>query len=134
MKWNHSIQILNCYGRYLDRQSFWEVVEKENFLKDNNLVVVGDLNLTLSMREVWSSSERFDPLSSFFIDIFRNQNPMDVQLVVLGLTWTNKRIGYEGIAKRSDRFLCSGDFLNSLYKYISWILKHQISEHFPIVP
>jgi hypothetical protein len=46
--------------------SFWQPLEDSGFLKDEGLIIGGDLNLTLSSGEVWGARARLDPLSDYF--------------------------------------------------------------------
>lgn len=47
------IQILNIYGPYKDRLSFWSLVDDHHILSLDNLIVGRDLNFTLSPSETW---------------------------------------------------------------------------------
>jgi hypothetical protein len=48
-----SFDILNVYGPYLDRITYWEQLAVSEALSDPLLLINGDLNVTLSLREVW---------------------------------------------------------------------------------
>lgn len=100
LEWNKPIQVLNVYGPYQDRQSFWERVANDGLLPDEHLVIGGDINLTLSATEVWGGRASLDPLSYFFNELFIASNLTKIQQVVLRPTWTNESCGNEGIAKR----------------------------------
>ena len=67
----------------------------------------GDINLSLSEREVWGSSERVDSLGNFFYALIDSKYLIDVQPLKLEPTWRNNRSGEQAIAKRLDRFLIS---------------------------
>lgn len=45
------INILNVYGSYSDRHTFWTELENSGVLGISSLIVEGDLNLTLATRE-----------------------------------------------------------------------------------
>ena len=47
-----SLSLLNCYGPYANRESFWETVVQGGLLNLPNMVLAGDLNLTLNGFEV----------------------------------------------------------------------------------
>jgi hypothetical protein len=51
-----SLNVVNVYDPYFDRIPFWENLAYSGVLNDMNMVVSGDLNLTLSLREVWGQS------------------------------------------------------------------------------
>ena len=60
------LSILNCYGPYLNRDTFWSAVASAGLLSLPNLILAGDLNLTLNASEIWGSRAQLDPLGSFF--------------------------------------------------------------------
>ena len=43
-----SLSILNCYGPYLNRDVFWNATARGGLLSLPNLILPGDLNLTLN--------------------------------------------------------------------------------------
>ena len=47
------LSILNCYGPYLHREAFWNSVARGGLLSLPNLILAGDLNLTLNVSEIW---------------------------------------------------------------------------------
>ena len=47
------LDILNCYGPYRDRDIFWDKALRGGLLNSPNLIVGGDLNLTMSAFETW---------------------------------------------------------------------------------
>ena len=47
------LSILNCYGPYHNRDSFWNAVASGGLLSLPNLILAGDLNLTLNASEIW---------------------------------------------------------------------------------
>jgi hypothetical protein len=51
------MKLLNCYKPYKDKTSFWHLLEASSFLKEDNLIIGGDLNLTLSSGEIWGDRE-----------------------------------------------------------------------------
>ena len=55
-----SLSIMNCYGPYKERESFWDHLEPSGLLGINNLIVVDDLNLTLPPVEIWGNNARLD--------------------------------------------------------------------------
>ena len=50
--WKH-FMVLNIYGPFYDRKTFWERLEGSRALDLPDLIIGGDLNLTLSSNEVW---------------------------------------------------------------------------------
>jgi len=61
-----SFKLLNYYGPYNNREAFWEKLFESGILHEENLILGGDLNLTLSTQEVWGTSARMDQKDGFF--------------------------------------------------------------------
>jgi len=47
-----TVKILNCFGPYQDRLSFWKLLEESDFIREEGLIIGGNLNFTTSMREI----------------------------------------------------------------------------------
>jgi hypothetical protein len=60
------ITFLNCYGPCLERKLFWDKLVSRALLAHKNLIVVGDLNFTVSAGEVWGDTTRLDPIVGYF--------------------------------------------------------------------
>lgn len=101
----------------------WHNLAAKIFLMMKDVTIGGDLNLTLSLKEIWGSHGKLDSLSSHFTNLFRDNALVDVQLGVLGPMWTNGRSRNEALAKRMDQYVVSKVFLNSLNKFKSWTTK-----------
>ena len=108
------LSILNCYGPYLNRDSFWSAVASGGLLSLPNIILVGDLNLTLNASNIWGSRAQLDPLGPFFSKLFSDHHLVDVAPSCAGPTWRNGRIGEDGISKRLDCFLLSDQLISSL--------------------
>ena len=50
MGWDPHIDIINCYGTYVDRSLFYEKVGQDGLMKVDNIILGGDLNLNLLAR------------------------------------------------------------------------------------
>ena len=105
------ISVLNCYGPYRNREIFWDNILSGGLLSIPNLILGGDLNLTLSASETWGSKAILDPLASHFRLMFDSVYLVDVAQPDSGPTWRNGRVGEAGISKRLDRFLISSSLL-----------------------
>lgn len=57
---NFFFSIINIYEPYANRVPFWEDLKDASAFRDPLTVVGGDLNFTLSSREVWGESSRED--------------------------------------------------------------------------
>ena len=98
-----------------------------------NLIMAGDLNLTLNASDIWGSKAHPDPLGPYFSKLFSDHHLVDVAPSCAGPTWRNGRIGEDGISKRIDRFLLSDQLVSSLPRYRVWAHRCGISDHFPIL-
>ena len=67
----------------------------------------GDLNLSLSEREILGSLVRLDSLRKNFVALFESKGLVDVQPLKLEPTWKNNKSGEQSIYKRMYRFLIS---------------------------
>jgi len=92
------LKLLNVYGPYRDRISFWNRLAGCGLLNDPNLILAGDLNLTLSHSEVWGTDIR-DPLADHFTSLFTDAGLVDMKPLDTGPTWRNGWLGDEGISK-----------------------------------
>ena len=70
-----------------------------------NLILGGDLNLTMSSSKVWGKNNRADSLGPYFRHMFEQKGLVDVAPIKIIPTWRNKRSGDQGVSKRLDRFL-----------------------------
>ena len=75
---NLSLKILNIYGPYNNRVTFWEALQSSHILRCENMVINGDLNFTLGAHEIWEPKARVDPLSSFFSNILQSIKMVDL--------------------------------------------------------
>ena len=57
---------LNVYGPFYDKKVYWEKLKLEGALNQPNIIIGGDLNLTISAGEYWGENARQDSLASFF--------------------------------------------------------------------
>lgn len=70
-----NLNILNIYGPYVDRNPFWDSLDDFISLK-KNFLIVNDLNMTLSLKEVLVSLPRQDYLRDYFSH-FSKKNMFD---------------------------------------------------------
>lgn len=71
------------------------------------MVLGGDLNFTLSLREVWGSNPREDRQKGFFLSFMEAESLVDLEPVKFSPTWRNFRTGNDVVDKRLDCFLIS---------------------------
>jgi hypothetical protein len=73
---------------------------------DPLLVIGGDLNFTLSLREVWGPSPRVDHHRGFFLSFLEKPKAGRLRTILSSLpTWRNFRTDNDEVAKILDRFL-----------------------------
>ena len=123
---------LNVYGPFYDRRIYWESLANERALDQENLILVGDLNLTLSTTEVWGQNARSDALANFFISLFEQKKLISLQLICLEHTWKNNRTGDQEISKRMDRFLISKEICQDHLVLKTAMETWGLSDHRPI--
>jgi hypothetical protein len=132
-KINKNLKLLNCYGMYVDRQSFWNTIKKDGILKESNLILGGDMNFTISAREIWGNNARSDPLAAYFNQMIQGEGLIDLEPVNIFPTWRNGRGTQDYVAKRLDRFLISESLLDSRHIFRTWVVNVKISDHMPVV-
>ena len=104
--------LLNVYGPFYDRKLFWEKFSLAWAKNQPNVILGGDLNLTLATGEVWGENAKQDALSSLFLDFFEKMKLVDVAPLKTEPTWRNKRGGAQAISKRLDHFMVEETLLN----------------------
>ena len=98
-----------------------------------NVILGGDLNLTLSEKENWVSLARHDGLGFFFVALFESKELIDLQPLKLTPTWRNNRSGEQAISKRLDRFLLSENLLSGSLIVKTWVEVGSLSHHLPVL-
>ena len=64
------MHLINVYAPYKDRRKFWDRIHDSGLLSLDNLVLAGDLTLTLHSFETWGSIHSSDPLEEYFVELF----------------------------------------------------------------
>jgi hypothetical protein len=72
------VKMLNCYGPYKDRDIFWQWSKESGCLANDSIIIEGDLNLTLSIEEIWGERAILDPLADFFSVVFASADLVDI--------------------------------------------------------
>ena len=78
-----SVNILNIYGLFENRQGFWDIVRSCGLLNLPNLILAGDFNFTLPPAEVWGQNSKLDSMAFYFKDLFENFDLIDINPPVL---------------------------------------------------
>jgi hypothetical protein len=63
---NAYFRVVNVYGPYAHKVPFWEGLSKSSALATSNIILGGDLNFMLFIREVWGSHPRKYAHEGFF--------------------------------------------------------------------
>lgn len=108
-----SVKLLNCHASYKDRESFWNQLLDSGLLGEENLIIVGDLNFTLSTREVWGEQAQIDPMANFFSNTLQSTGLIDLHPSVMSPAWWIGMSGSSGISKRLDRFVLASNLLEN---------------------
>ena len=98
-----------------------------------NIIVAGDLNVTLVANEKKGGMLVRDPSREWVGDLILGWDLIDIKPVKGKFTWTNKRLGPDHVAARLDRFLVHSSFLSLGLLASSKILLHCTSDHKPIL-
>ena len=99
------ISLLNVYvpANAGEKKSCWDsirnLVETENL---ENIIIVGDLNITLALSEKRGGSIVRDPAREWVEDLMQEWDLIDIKPLNGKFTWSNKRIGPGHIAARLD--------------------------------
>ena len=83
----YPLSIINTYGPYKNRESFWDTALASGFRTSPNLILGGDLNLILNSSEVWGHNPMPDPLSGYFLALFDSLDLRDLASSSTGPTW-----------------------------------------------
>jgi len=127
------IKLLNCYGKYNDKKMFWDSTLHSGILLEEDLIIGGDLNLTLEIGECWGLHAKLDDLAFYFKKFFQNLGLLDIWSGTLVPTWKNGRKGDHHIAKRLDRFMIKESLLSIFSCHKTWVVYSSISDHLPMV-
>jgi hypothetical protein len=89
--------ILQIYGPSQDHPQFWNALLEKSFLKDNLLILGGDLNFSMEVVESWVEMAKADSLSHFFMHKMVEVGIIYIVPINLCLTWINKWLGEDHI-------------------------------------
>jgi exonuclease III len=123
------LHIINIYGPCQNRGPYWDNIFTKSFLKEQQVLLGGDLNFSLGFSEVWGTHARADPLTGYFTQKLVDCNLLDIEPVKLKPTWRNNRVGEDSVAKRLDRFLLTDTLLENPIHLKQWIGFGGISDH-----
>jgi exonuclease III len=130
------VSLFNLYVPVLldEKRICWDTLKDFLLLNDlENIIIGGDLNVTLAAVEKKGGSIVQDPTREWVEDIMSEWELEDVKPTKGKYTWSNKRVGSGHIAARLDRFLVQSSFMLLGLTPSSSILPHSVSNHKPIM-
>lgn len=128
----HHLSLFNLYVPILfsEKRVCWDSLK--SFLKlhnPENIIIAGDLNITLSSSKKKRGSPIRDPAREWVENLIMDWDLEDIKPARGKYTWTNKRLGLGHIAARLDRFLVQSTFLTLGLAASSKILPNYTSDH-----
>lgn len=116
-----------------EKKDCWDSIRHQADLTNlENIIIVGDLNLTLHPSEKRGGNVVRDPAREWVEDIVQNWDLLDIKPSSGKYSWSNKRVGPGHIAARIDRFIIQSSYLLLGLEPIMHILASSISDHKPI--
>jgi len=131
----HTVSLFNIYvpQHIEEKKNCWKALL--DYLTDNeleNIILGGDLNVTLAQEEKRGGSIVRDPAREWVEDLISTWDVMDINFLRGLYTWTNKRVGPGHIIARLNRFLVQSSFLTLGLIASSEILPHRTFDHKPV--
>jgi hypothetical protein len=77
------------------------------------MIMGEDLNFSMGIDESWGPKARLYPLSEIFSHILESKKMVNVEPLKIMVTWRNKRVGEERIAKILDHFSVAEQLVDS---------------------
>jgi len=127
------INILNIYAPYKNRWPFWDKLFESEILYIDFLMIAGDLNVSLSMEEIWGAKKKSNPIADRIKNELLCKNLIDILPPKMVPTWENGRIESAYIAKRLERFILHDNLIEEMGMPFSSIENVYISNHRPII-
>ena len=132
---SHRLTFLRMGGeaQKTEKNICWNLLREEKSNLQGNILIAGDLNVTLSQEEKRGGSRVRDPIRETIDEIILDWDLMDIKPTSGKYTWNNRRTGPGHIAARLDRFLIQDSFLLLGLNLSSKILPFGVSDHKPIL-
>lgn len=117
-----------------EKRFCWDTLKDYLLLNElENIIIGGDLNVTLAATEKKGGSIIRDPAREWVEDIMADWELEDVKPTKGKYMWSNKRAGSGHIVARLDRFLVYSTFMLLGLTPSSSILPYSVSDHKPIM-
>ena len=124
------LNFVNIYGPYQNRGPYWDKIFSKSFLKDQQVILGGDLKFSLYFSEVWATHVKEDPLTIFFSQKMVECNLLDIEPIKPKPNRRNNRVGDVSLAKMLDHFLIKDTLLENPLQLKQWISYGGISDHY----
>ena len=72
------LSILNVYAPYKNKYLFWDSLSASGLLNSQNLILVGDLNFSMSPSEIWEQNDSLDPMDFYFKNLLESFDIIDI--------------------------------------------------------
>eukprot|EP00253_Pinus_taeda_P012274 PITA_12274 len=116
-----------------EKKICWDSIKSLEDLENlENIIIAGDLNLTLLLSEKRGGNIVQDPARELAEDLMQDWDLIDIKPITGKFTWSNKRDGPGYIEARLDRFLVQSSFLLLGLEARMCILHSNVSDHKPI--
>ena len=69
-------------------------------------------------------------ISNFFFKLMEDFGLVDISLIILLSTWSNRRVGADSMYKRLDSVLVSVDLLDYELQFRQWVGCGGVSDHY----
>lgn len=86
------LHIMNIYFPCQKRAKFYEDIMRSSFSQVENIILGGDLNLSIRHADSWGNHAQIDSLLDYFVQLLEKNNLMDIFVSRLQLTWRNGRM------------------------------------------
>jgi hypothetical protein len=108
-------------------------VSGSSILIAKKIILGGDLNFTLSIREVWGASSRRDYQGIFFSHWMDNNHLFEMEPTNLVQIWKNDTKGKDLVAKITDIILILEEMIENMWSFKLRLVVGGISDHMPIL-
>lgn len=81
------LHLINIYGPCHNRVGFWDKLTTSYFMDKDNIIIGGDLNLSLAHVESWGSRAQIDPMTEYFELLLDSKNLLNIDTAKIQPTW-----------------------------------------------
>jgi hypothetical protein len=107
----HRLNVVNVYGPCQKRGPYRDKIFSKSVLKDQQVILGGDLKFSLVFSEVWATHVKEDPLTSFFSQKMVECNVLDIEPIKPKPNQRNNRVGVITLKCTTQVYLASGQLM-----------------------